>query len=101
MLKDKVVIITGGTRGIGLETARTFAQNGAKVIIFGSREETVTKAIGTLKSEQLEATGFWPNLDDYQSIQEAISQIVAEHGRIDILVNNAGISASKIGRAHV
>ena len=95
MLKDKVEIITGGTRGIGLETARTFAQNGAKVIIFGSREETVTKAIGTLKSEQLEATGFWPNLDDYQSIQEAISQIVAKHGRIDILVNNAGISASK------
>ena len=43
MLDQKVTIITGGTRGIGLEIARTFAKNGATVIIFGSREATVKK----------------------------------------------------------
>ena len=51
MLNDKIAIITGGTRGIGLETARTFAKNGAQVIIFGSRQETVDKAINELKRE--------------------------------------------------
>ena len=55
MLEGKIAIITGGTRGIGFETARTFAKNGAKVIIFGSREATVNKAINELKSDGLEA----------------------------------------------
>lgn len=95
MLEGKVAIITGGTRGIGFETARTFAQNGAKVIIFGSREETVNKAIGQLKSERFETTGFWPNLNSYDDIQKTIDQITADYGRIDILVNNAGISANQ------
>lgn len=94
MLEGKVAVITGGTRGIGLETARTFAKNHAKVIIFGSREETVTKAIGNLKSDGLEVTGFWPNLNHYDDIQKTIDEIVANEKHIDILVNNAGISAN-------
>ncbi len=95
MLKGKIAIITGGTRGIGLETARTFAQNGAKVIIFGSREATINHALETLKSEGLEVTGFWPDLNNYQAIEDTIKQIVDTHSRIDILVNNAGIAADK------
>lgn len=95
MLEGKIAIITGGTRGIGFETARTFAKNGAKVIIFGSREATVNKAINELKSDGLEAAGYWPNLNDYDGIQKTIDQIVTDYGRIDILVNNAGISANQ------
>ena len=95
MLEGKIAIITGGTRGIGFETARTFAKNGAKVIIFGSREATVNKAINELKSDGLEAAGYWPNLNDYDDIQKTIDQIVTDYGRIDILVNNAGISANQ------
>ncbi len=95
MLEGKIAIITGGTRGIGFETARTFAKNGAKVIIFGSREATVNKAIDELKSDGLEVTGYWPNLNDYDDIQKTIDQIAADYGRIDILVNNAGISANQ------
>lgn len=95
MLEGKIAIITGGTRGIGFETARTFAKNGAKVIIFGSREATVNKAINELKSDGLEAAGSWPNLNDYDDIQKTIDQIVTDYGRIDILVNNAGISANQ------
>lgn len=95
MLEGKIAIITGGTRGIGFETARTFAKNGAKVIIFGSREATVNKAIDELKSDGLEIAGYWPNLNDYDGIQKTIDQIVTDYGRIDILVNNAGISANQ------
>ena len=95
MLEGKIAIITGGTRGIGFETARTFAKNGAKVIIFGSREATVNKAIDELKSVGLDAAVFWQKLNDYDDIQKTINQIVTDYGRIDILVNNAGISANQ------
>ena len=95
MLNDKIAIITGGTRGIGLETARTFAKNGAKVIIFGSRQETVDKAIAELKKEGLEVDGYWPNLNSYPEIEQTVNTILNNHSRIDILVNNAGISADK------
>lgn len=93
MLKEKVAIITGGTRGIGLETARVFLENGAKVIIFGSREASVNKALAELKESGFDATGFWPDLTSFDAIKETIEAIVQQFGRIDILVNNAGISA--------
>ena len=95
MLNDKIAVITGGTRGIGLETARTFAKNGAKVILFGSRQETVDKAIAKLKEENLEVEGYCPNLNSYSEIEQTVNSILEENGRIDILVNNAGISADK------
>ncbi len=95
MLNDKIAIITGGTRGIGLETVRTFAKNGAKTILFGSRQETVDKAIAKLQEEGLEIDGYCPNLNNYSEIEQTIAEILKKYGRIDILVNNAGMSADK------
>lgn len=95
MLDEKVTIITGGTRGIGLETARTFAKNNATVIIFGSREETVNKALKELKTISPKVDGYWPNLNNYTDIESTIEKIIEKYGKIDILINNAGISASK------
>lgn len=95
MLKDKVAIITGGTRGIGLETVKVFAENGAKVILFGSRQETVDKALASLQADGITADGYWPDLNDYAEIEKTVAEIVQKYGRIDILVNNAGISANK------
>lgn len=95
MLDNKIAIITGGTRGIGLETARTFAKNGAKVIIFGSRQETVDKALAELREEGLEVDGYWPDLNSYPEIEQTVNTILNEHSHIDILVNNAGISADR------
>lgn len=95
MLDKKIAIITGGTRGIGLETAKVFKENNAEVIIFGSKKESVDKAIETLKNEGLEVNGYYPNLNDYNEIEKVIEEIIKEYGHIDILVNNAGISANK------
>ena len=95
MLKNKVVIITGGTRGIGLETAKLFKKNNAEVIIFGSKKESVDKAIEELYNENMIIKGYYPNLSDYNEITKTIEEIYNEYGHIDILINNAGISANK------
>lgn len=95
MLNNKVAIVTGGTRGIGLEIVRTFKQNGASIILFGSREDSVLKAVHSLKEEGLEVEGYYTNLNSLDEIEQVVSEIYEKHGSIDILVNNAGISANK------
>ena len=50
MLENKVAIITGGTRGIGFATAKKFLENGAKVVIFGTKVQSVNEAIEKLKT---------------------------------------------------
>ena len=92
MLEGKVAIVTGGTRGIGLEIVKLFQKNGAVVVLFGSKEETVAKAIRTLKEESIEVEGFCPNLTNYEEIKAVVTGIEQKYGHIDILVNNAGIS---------
>lgn len=95
MLKNKVAIITGGTRGIGFAIAQTFLKNGAKVAILGSRKETVDNALSKFKAENAswEVMGLCPDLTDYSAVEAAFKNISDKFGGIDILVNNAGISA--------
>lgn len=95
MLKGKTAIVTGGTRGIGYAIAETFAKNGAKVAVFGSRQETVERALNSLKAScpDGEFMGLWPKLTDYAQLEAAIHHVKDAFGRIDILVNNAGVSA--------
>lgn len=93
--KDKVVIVTGGTRGIGYEIVKSFIENHATVILFGSRKETAIEAVEKLKKEGYDAIGYAPNLNDYESVRKTIDEIYKNYGRIDIVINNAGISANK------
>lgn len=94
MLKGKTAIVTGGTRGIGLATVKTFLNNGAKVALFGSRMETVDKALEELKPDYADnVIGLAPNLTDYVAVESAITTVKETFGTVDILVNNAGISA--------
>ena len=95
MLKNKIAVVTGGTRGIGLEIVRVFKENGADVILFGSRQDTVDKAVNQLKEEGMEVSGYCPNLNNFDEVDATVKEIIAKYGRIDILVNNAGISANK------
>ena len=93
MLKDKVAIVTGGTRGIGLEIVRTFLKNNAKVVLFGSREESVNKALEELKNENqnYEVSGYYPDLTSIESVKEVFEKVKNQYGRIDILVNKCSI----------
>ncbi|MBQ8872265.1 MAG: SDR family oxidoreductase [Bacilli bacterium] len=95
MLNGKVAVVTGGTRGIGYATVKKFLDEGAKVVLFGSKESSVAKALESLKNENndYEVTGLYPDLSDIKSVEEAFDSIIKEYGKIDILVNNAGISA--------
>ncbi len=95
MLKGKVAIVTGGTRGIGFAIVKKFLQNGAKVALLGSKSETVNHAIEELKKENLnDVIGFYPNLSNEEEVKTTFSKINETFGHIDILVNNAGISSS-------
>ncbi len=95
-LTGKVAVVTGGTRGIGFEIVKKYLQNGAKVVLFGSRQETVEKALAKLHEEDStwEVDGLWPNLANAAEVEQAILQVKEKYGQLDILVNNAGISQS-------
>ncbi len=96
LLEGKVAIVTGGTRGIGFEVVRKYLANGAKVTLFGSRQETVDKALAKLREENPDWTvdGMFPRLTDAAEVEKAILAVKEKYGRVDILVNNAGISQS-------
>lgn len=94
LLDGKVAIVTGGTRGIGYATVKAYLNQGAKVALFGSREETVKIALEKLKEENkdYQVIGLHPNLMNAAEVKDAFQTVINTFGRLDILVNNAGIS---------
>ena len=95
-LKDKIAIITGGSRGIGYATADRFLAEGAKVIITASTQASADKAVAQLKEKYPDSVidGISPDLASLESVKEAFMLTSIKHGCVDILVNNAGISES-------
>lgn len=98
-LEDKVAFVTGSTRGIGYQIARLFLQEGVKVVVCGSREETVQQAARQLEEElSLPEDKIYPialNMKNKEEIRSRVKEVIAKWGRIDILVNNAGITSQK------
>ncbi|RZP02901.1 MAG: SDR family oxidoreductase [Gammaproteobacteria bacterium] len=86
-LKDKVALITGGTSGIGAETARLFISEGAKVIISGRSEEKGSKLANELGDNARYCVSDVTKEDD---IKEAVKFTTDSYGKLDILFNNAG-----------
>lgn len=95
LLKDKVAVVTGGTRGIGLAIVKKFLDNGATVVLCGSRQESADKAVAELKEKKSDykVSGIAPKLSNSEVMYDALTKVVDEYGKVDILVNNAGISA--------
>ena len=93
-LKDKVAIITGGSRGIGYATADAFLREGATVILAASSQESADKAVESLKEKYPDRTvaGISPDLSSLESVRNEFREATAKYGCVDILVNNAGVS---------
>jgi 3-oxoacyl-[acyl-carrier protein] reductase len=94
-LKDKVALITGSTRGIGLAIAEQMARGGASVVLNASRE-VPTDVLDRLRSYGHPVLALPAAIDDADAVAAMYAQIIAEFGRIDILVNNAGITADAL-----
>lgn len=90
MLKDKVALITGGSSGIGAETARVFAKQGAKVAIFARGQEKMDRVAAELKALGADCLTIAGDVTKSEDCSAAVEQVVKVFGRIDVLVNNAG-----------
>ncbi|HMQ70361.1 MAG TPA: 3-oxoacyl-[acyl-carrier-protein] reductase [Ignavibacteria bacterium] len=84
--KDKIVLITGGSRGIGKAIAESFAESGATVIV------TYKNAIDDEYFKSINIRHYKCDVADGKSVQEMVDAIIKEHTKIDVLVNNAGIT---------
>jgi len=91
-MKEKVVVITGAGRGIGLGIVRCFHRKGAIVVIVDANGEAANSAATALIAEEGgSALGIACDITDASQIQRMIEEVISEFGRIDVLVNNAGI----------
>ena len=91
-VKDQVVIVSGGSRGIGKAIAAGFGERGAQVVITGRDEKTLAET-----SDQLEGQikGKVCDVAQAEDIAALVEHVVAEHGRIETLVNVAGVNRRK------
>jgi 3-hydroxybutyrate dehydrogenase len=91
LLENRVALVTGAASGIGLEIARTFAKEGARVVIADIHEETLTSAASKLQQDGFEVRSMTCDVTKEEQIRGCIEFTVNEFGRLDILVNNAGL----------
>lgn len=89
---SRTVLVTGGSRGIGLEIVRAFAREGDRVWFNDLRLEQVQETEAALKAEGFDAVGRACDVTDFAGVGELIKEIVESDGRLDVLVNNAGIT---------
>jgi gluconate 5-dehydrogenase len=94
-VKDKVTLVSGGSRGIGKAIASGFAQRDAKVIITGRNESTLVETANEISTETCQVVPIVCDVADVDSIKAAVAQVVERFGRIDTLVSVAGVNIRK------
>jgi NAD(P)-dependent dehydrogenase (short-subunit alcohol dehydrogenase family) len=93
-LKDKVSIITGATKGIGLACAEEFAIEGAKVVLTGRSEDLGEEAASKIRENGGDAIFVRCDVSQSDQIQNLVQKTVEHYGRIDVVLNNAGVNHS-------
>ena len=88
--QQKVVLVTGGSSGLGLEIASAFAEKGARVIIAALEKDAVEAAVRTFQEKSLDVMGFQVNVCLDEDVERLKSEIMARFGRLDVLANVAG-----------
>lgn len=98
MLKNKVALISGGTRGIGKAIALNMAKNGADIIVlYSGNKQMAEDVVFTAKTEyKVKAIALKCDVADFENVKNTVNTVIKEFGGIDILVNNAGITADKL-----
>ena len=94
---NKVVLITGGTSGIGKATALAFAEAGAKVVIAGRREKEGAEVASEINKTGGTAAFVRADVAKDADVQRAVNFVLSTHGRLDVAFNNAGV---EVGGAH-
>jgi 3-oxoacyl-[acyl-carrier protein] reductase len=91
-MKDRVAVVTGGSKGIGIAVARRFAESGAKVAILARGAADLKAARERLAKDGLQVLDYVCDVSKALDISATYERIVKDHGKVDILVNNAGTS---------
>lgn len=89
---DKVVFITGGSRGLGKAMSMAFAEGGAKVVIASRKFEECEKLANEIRAAGGDALPLCCHVGRWDSLESAIDTAIAHYGRLDVLINNAGMS---------
>lgn len=90
LLTDKVIFLTGGSAGIGLECAKAYAKEGAIVVVVALAASPIAEALEILGEKHL---GIACDVSKASDVEEAIQKTIAKYGRIDVIHNNAGIAS--------
>ena len=97
LLKDKVALITGGSRGIGRSICKSFADNGCSIAFtYNSSKESAETLINELKEYDVKVKSYKSDASDYDKSVELIDNVLSDFERIDVLVNNAGITKDNL-----
>src|SRR5687768_2608795 len=91
-LKDKIITVTGGAKGIGESISRTLAKEGATPIIVGRNEEDNIRLTTSIKDAGGNADYFTAELTHVDECKKAVDAIISKYKRIDGLINNAGVN---------
>lgn len=91
LLSDKIVLITGGSKGLGFAAAMEFARNGAQVVITGRGQDALDAAVAQAAADGIALEAIRGDVSAEDDCTRTVGEVLARHGRIDVLFNNAGV----------